>query len=387
MSSVVVLSSPPSGAPVQTLLEPVKRINAAVSRTHRRRPCPDSGESDPPPLKKVKKARNRRKKRKNQRKKCRSELRTKPVAPFNTTQFLMAEHDQFGDNDLFSVVPVGTRRPRERRREDSISMESEDPADDDYQYYSSPEDEEEFLTKEFWAAYEDVHAERLDTMTKSQLVQEYLTLEERVDMLERQLKVLRARQRRRRPYEDPDDDEVLMPGEVKVDEETAQKISIFRSEIQALEEENSRLRQENNLLKVSDVEKSGEGSSSSDSSSSDSDSSSDSSSDDSDDEGEPSGRSPDVAPGKYEVSLTLEDGVEKPTGVTSTTTSLFKSLLNTADSGVSCGCGSSSSEDLCEVTPRVVSQKYTEGATEQTATTTPDEMVSSSTNTSVVLEK
>ncbi|ROT61662.1 Protein HEXIM [Penaeus vannamei] len=135
-------------------------------------------ESDSPPSKKSKKARRRRKKKPRQRASANG-LRTKPVAPLNTTQFLMAEHDQLQDTDIVAA------RPR-RHRDSSLSVDSEDQAYDEF--YSSPEDEEEFLTREFWTAYEDVHAERLDTMTKAQLVQEYLALEEKVDLLERQLR-------------------------------------------------------------------------------------------------------------------------------------------------------------------------------------------------------
>ncbi|KAK8742533.1 hypothetical protein OTU49_001940 [Cherax quadricarinatus] len=224
-------------------------------------------ESDSPPSKKSKKARRRRK-RPSQR--CRlNGLRTKPVAPFNTTQFLMAEHDQLQDTDI-----VG--RPR-RHRDSSLSLDSEDQSNE---FYSSPEDEEEFLTREFWTAYEDVHAERLDTMTKAQLVQEYLALEEKVDLLERQLRAVRARHRYRLQQNDEiDDDDAVGPGELRVDSETAQKISIFQSEISNLESENRRLREENFELRRTSLTRSSSSSSSSsssDSSSSSSDSSSDS---------------------------------------------------------------------------------------------------------------
>ncbi|XP_063613797.1 uncharacterized protein LOC134787033 [Penaeus indicus] len=233
-------------------------------------------ESDSPPSKRSKKARRRRKKKPRQRASANG-LRTKPVAPLNTTQFLMAEHDQLQDTDIVAA------RPR-RHRDSSLSVDSEDQAYDEF--YSSPEDEEEFLTREFWTAYEDVHAERLDTMTKAQLVQEYLALEEKVDLLERQLRAVRARHRQRQQEQDAaegedEDEEDVGPGEVLVDEETAEKISIFQSEISSLETENRRLREENfKLRRCSSARSSSSSSSSGDSSSdSSSSSSSDSSSD------------------------------------------------------------------------------------------------------------
>ncbi|KAK7067597.1 snRNA binding, partial [Halocaridina rubra] len=228
----------------------------------------NESESDSPPSKKSKKTRRRRK-RPRHRMRSKS-LRTKPVAPFNTTQFLMAEHDQLQDTDIVA-------RPR-RNRDSSFSVDSEDQNN----YYSSP-DEDDFMVREFWNAYEDVHAERLDTMTKAQLVQEYLALEEKVDLLEMQLRAVRARHRHRNKMDDDeDDDDEVRPGEVKVDAETAQKISIFQNEINNLEMENRRLREENMSLRRSSSAKSSSSSSSSDSSS-DSSSSSSSSSDSSSD--------------------------------------------------------------------------------------------------------
>ncbi|XP_068200194.1 protein HEXIM2-like [Palaemon carinicauda] len=235
----------------------------------------NESESDSPPSKKSKKARRRRK-RPRQRLIGKG-LPTKPVAPFNTTQFLMAEYDQLQDTDI--VV-----RPR-RHRDSSFSVDS----DDQNNFYSSPEDEDEFMAREFWNAYEDVHAERLDTMTKAQLVQEYLALEEKVDLLERQLRAVRARQRyrsQRMEEDDDDDDDEVRPGEVKVDPETAQKISIFQREISNLEVENRRLREENLNLRRTSSARSSSSSSSSDSSSDSSSSSSSDSSSDSDDDGD-----------------------------------------------------------------------------------------------------
>lgn len=234
----------------------------------------NESESDSPPSKKSKKARRRRKRPRQRMMMSMKSLRTKPVAPFNTTQFLMAEHDQLQDTDIVA-------RPR-RQRDSSFSVDS----DDQNNFYSSPEDEDEFMAREFWNAYEDVHAERLDTMTKAQLVQEYLALEEKVDLLERQLRVVRARHRYRNQHvdDDDDDDDEVRPGEVKVDPETAQKISIFQNEICNLETENRRLREENLTLRRTSSAKSSSSSSSSDSSSDSSSSSSSDSSSDSDDE-------------------------------------------------------------------------------------------------------
>lgn len=308
-------------------------------------------ESDSPPSKKSKKARRRRKR---PRQRCAMNgFRAKPVAPFNTTQFLMAEHDLLQDTDIVA-------RPR-RHRDSSFSLDSEDQSNE---FYSSPEDEEEFLAREFWTAYEDVHAERLDTMTKAQLVQEYLALEEKVDLLERQLRAVRARHRYRlQQNDDEDDDDAVGPGELRVDSETAQKISIFQSEITNLESENRRLREENFELRRTSLTRSS--SSSSSSSSSDSSSSSSSSSDSSSDsEMEDDSRKPQEEPIEAPTSGRASPAAEVWSSTAQESRVDYIESVNSVDdqcqpdSGVSCDSPeaadpptSSSITDTEEVTP------------------------------------
>lgn len=81
------------------------------------------------------------------------------LVPYNTNVFLMADH---GDGD------------------------------------SRPEDAEEFLRREFSSVYEDARTERLDTMSKAQLVREYLQLEANYDKLSRQLRRYRQEADRHR---------------------------------------------------------------------------------------------------------------------------------------------------------------------------------------------
>ena len=101
-----------------------------------------------------------------------------PMAPYNTTQFLMEQHE---DADLTLEDKV----TRHGKSEGSGSVESSD------EYYESPNDEQEiFLEKDFTEAYESFHAERLQAMTKDELVREYLQLESKVETLECRLKDL-----------------------------------------------------------------------------------------------------------------------------------------------------------------------------------------------------
>lgn len=168
-----------------------------------------------------------------------------PVAPYNTTQFLMEDNNDVQDLDVqlksvstsSDTVPV-FQKPC-RARDSSFSLDS----DEDF-FYSSPEDEEEFLTKEFSNTYEDLHAERLSGMTKAELIQEYLQLEDRVDVLEKNLNEADAQAKERAD----ESDEEIGKGEMHMDPETAEKIRIFQQEISNLIEENDQLREENERL-------------------------------------------------------------------------------------------------------------------------------------------
>lgn len=70
-----------------------------------------------------------------------------------------------------------------RTRDSSFSMDS------DGEFYSSPEDEESFLRKDFDDTYENLRAERLNQMSKNELIEEFLQLEKRVDVLNKRIKV------------------------------------------------------------------------------------------------------------------------------------------------------------------------------------------------------
>ncbi|KAL7286111.1 hypothetical protein TKK_0019625 [Trichogramma kaykai] len=108
------------------------------------------------------------------------------LAPYNTTQFLIEDHnselpdleEKIADATSHDLSSNETGASISRTRDSSFSIDS----DDDY-FYSSPEDEEEFLTKEFRQQYENLHIERLNSLTKAQLITEYIELESRYEMV------------------------------------------------------------------------------------------------------------------------------------------------------------------------------------------------------------
>lgn len=93
-----------------------------------------------------------------------AELAGKPSAPWNTTQFIMEDHGS---------TEISIPQPRMSR---TTSFESSD------EYYESPEDEafERGLSMEadFEMAYKQFASERLHSMSKTELVEEFLNLEQ-----------------------------------------------------------------------------------------------------------------------------------------------------------------------------------------------------------------
>ncbi|XP_053986387.1 protein HEXIM1 [Hylaeus volcanicus] len=167
-----------------------------------------------------------------------------PPAPYNTTQFLMDDHSDLPDLDqklseaASSEIPATFQKPiaPSRTRDSSFSVDS----DEDY-FYSSPEDEEEFLTKEFSTAYEDLHAERLSTLSKSELIQEYLQLEAKVDLLTKRLRGKNFHQMEERDLESRCS---------STDSESAKKLKICQQRIDDLMQQNEQLKRENESLRA-----------------------------------------------------------------------------------------------------------------------------------------
>ncbi|XP_068895479.1 protein HEXIM1 isoform X2 [Tenebrio molitor] len=146
----------------------------------------------------------------------------KPEAPYNSNQFLLEDHgniEELDENlkhaDRISTTSAG------RTRDSSFSVDSEG------EFYSSPDDEEQFLIKDFVDQYESVQAERLQSMSKDELIQEYL-------MLESKLELVSKRQRKRGPVDEGD---------------SVSDPLVLQSEVERLTIENEALKRENAALR------------------------------------------------------------------------------------------------------------------------------------------
>nr|CAI5848613.1 unnamed protein product [Callosobruchus analis] len=179
----------------------------------------DDGEL-PPKKRKTRRGKSKRKQpyQKNQKNSRKCNKLIKPEAPHNSNQFLLEDHGSIEDLDenLKNVDQVSTSTIT-RTRDSSFSVDS------DGEFYSSPDDEEQFLIKDFDDQYESLHAERLQTMSKEELVEEYLQLENKLEQLSKRLQT------------NEDDDLVNRPE--------------LKQEVERLTIENERLRRENELLR------------------------------------------------------------------------------------------------------------------------------------------
>ena len=112
-------------------------------------------------------------------------------------------------------------------------------SDDDF-FYSSPDDETEFLSREFLKDYDSARSDRLVAMGKGELINEYLQMEARIDSLEKRL------QRSAKRKDGAVAAAAVMP---PADPDTTERIGVFQREIQALEAENAALREETRMLR------------------------------------------------------------------------------------------------------------------------------------------
>lgn len=143
-----------------------------------------------------------------------AEMVGKPDAPWNTTQFIMEDHGQF---------EVRIPDPRTSR---TISVDSASLSDEDF--YESPEeelvDQGHLLEQDFENMYQQIAAERLQGLSKDELVKEYLDLENEMETVQSQIK-----------------------------QECTSKISQLEEELVNLKAENSKLSAENQQLKSHDA--------------------------------------------------------------------------------------------------------------------------------------
>jgi len=102
------------------------------------------------------------------------------MAPYNTTQFLMAQHEPAGSEQsaTFPFLELDMAQACPGRSSGSVTGESSVADVDDAGA------EVMFMEKEFAEEYENFRAERLQTLTKDELVRDYIDLERRLEKMQ-----------------------------------------------------------------------------------------------------------------------------------------------------------------------------------------------------------
>ncbi|KAG9337601.1 hypothetical protein JZ751_028453 [Albula glossodonta] len=168
-----------------------------------------------------------------------------PVAPYNTTQFLMEEHDREEPN---LNTELGCRRSTGASRTEDTASEEDcfDFEEDDDDGSGGGSDGigrpgnagGEFLQRDFSETYEKYHVESLQNMTKQELVREYLELEKCMSRLEEENNQLRLAEN----IHDPSSaGSVIHPD--------ASRLRDLELELERLRAQNSELRLQNELCK------------------------------------------------------------------------------------------------------------------------------------------
>ncbi|XP_074599606.1 hexamethylene bisacetamide inducible [Brevipalpus obovatus] len=137
-----------------------------------------------------------------------------PLAPFNTNQFLMDDHDvrmpehdhsdettldqsndtngdgMSIDKDSAECADSSAHGGRRRCNSDCTSNRQESQECSSDEINSLPDEEYDFMQKQFSETYEKIHSERINSMSKAQLVEEYLLLERRCEQLESKIRTM-----------------------------------------------------------------------------------------------------------------------------------------------------------------------------------------------------
>jgi len=101
----------------------------------------------------------------------------RPIAPYNTTQFLMEEHDP-GDENL----------QQNHHHSSTSSVEGNNKEHErDFEYCSSCSSDE-YFEKDFDEFYERIHIDTLNSYTKEDLIKNVYDLEGRIERLEKENK-------------------------------------------------------------------------------------------------------------------------------------------------------------------------------------------------------
>lgn len=170
----------------------------------------------------------------------------RPLAPFNTSQFLMAEHDTQEPDLHVSHHHHHESHSRPLR----LSSSADDSNDDGLSSSDEDQDIEDvrnFLQKDFTETYDRLHSESLHRMNKNELINEYMQLEDKVENLEKELTNIKSNGKVGNSY--PCDVPEVVREVNNMDFDDGNSRRKLEDEVEKLREENRQLHIENSILR------------------------------------------------------------------------------------------------------------------------------------------
>nr|XP_033774984.1 protein HEXIM1 [Geotrypetes seraphini] len=152
-----------------------------------------------------------------------------PVAPYNTTQFLMEDHDQEEPDLKTGLCPPRRSAAKSDETSDEDFGDEEEGGSDGMGGGGVGDGGGEFLQRDFSETYEKYHAESLQNMSKQELIREYLELEKCLCRMEEENNRLRL-----------EDQKPQGPGAA----DGHLRVRELEQQLESLRAENSRLLQE-----------------------------------------------------------------------------------------------------------------------------------------------
>lgn len=149
-----------------------------------------------------------------------------PVAPYNTTQFLMDDHDQEEPDLKTGFCPKRSATKSDTSDEDFMEEGGEEDGGSD----GMGGDGSEFLQRDFSETYERYHAESLQNMSKQELIKEYLELEKCLSRMEDENNRLRLESRR------PGDEARVRELELELERLRAENLQLLSEQRRGLQE-------------------------------------------------------------------------------------------------------------------------------------------------------
>ena len=168
-----------------------------------------------------------------------------PLAPYNTTQFLMDQHHPVEDGP----TETGSNAGGEKDQVSNHSAQDSHGSVSDFDQDSPNEDI--FYDRDFSEAYESCLTERLQNMSKEELIKEILDMEAKLEQMERRNRKISGKLTEENAPTNQNNNDITDKITDSPEKDAKQTRNSLEDLVTKLKEENERLQKENDLMKKS----------------------------------------------------------------------------------------------------------------------------------------